>query len=148
MPFSPAISLIFGDLPFLIQPSPLAYSSLSAKPYFGFFLSQQMASPNGVWTVTYTTAKYQDHGRIKAYDGMIHLWLTKEWLVLMNAKGAPIVSRSMQNGEILDMGSIVRFPSHTAMINLCVTTSKVCAPTLDLDVDIDASGMAVMHPLL
>jgi hypothetical protein len=73
-----------------------------------------MNTPDGKWKVTYSTVKDYDRGRVKAYDGSLHLWISNNWLVLLNAKGTPIIGRYLKNGEILSIGSDVVFPYHRA----------------------------------
>jgi hypothetical protein len=70
-----------------------------------------MATPDGQWKIKYTTVKDLDRGRVKAYDGSLNLWLSNNWLVLLNAKGTPIIGRFLENGEILSVGSEVVFPA-------------------------------------
>jgi hypothetical protein len=79
-----------------------------------------MVTPDGQWKIKYTTVKDLDHGRVKAYDGSLNLWLSNNWLVLLNAKGTPIIGRFLENGEILSVGSEVVFPYHRAKISVCM----------------------------
>jgi hypothetical protein len=79
-----------------------------------------MASPDGQWKIKYTTVKDLELGRVKAYDGSLNLWLSNNWLVLLNAKGSLIIGRYYENGEILSIGSEVVFPCHRAKIHACM----------------------------
>jgi hypothetical protein len=41
--------------------------------------------------------------------GELHLWITTDWLVLMNSKGSPIVGKYLQNGDKVHVGSEIEF---------------------------------------
>jgi hypothetical protein len=75
-----------------------------------------METPDGVWIVQYSTAKDHDKGRDKAYDGKIHFWSAKDWIVLLDARGVPIAGRISDADDVLQVGSQVAFPLHLAMI--------------------------------
>jgi hypothetical protein len=79
-----------------------------------------MATPNGQWKIKYTTVKDLERGRVKAYDDSLSLWLSNNWLVLLNAKGTAIIGRFHENGGILSIGSEVVFPCHRAKIYDCM----------------------------
>jgi hypothetical protein len=98
-----------------------------------------METPDGVWIVQYSTAKDLDKGRDKAYDGKIHFWSVKDWIVLLDARGVPIAGRISNADDVLQIGSSVAFPSHLAMIRECRSSPKVRDSPA---VDIDASSMA------
>jgi hypothetical protein len=95
---------------------------------------------DGVWIVQYSTTKDLDKGRDKAYDGKIHFWSVKDWIVLLDARGVPIAGRISDADDVLQIGSSVAFPSHLAMIRECRSSPKVRDSPA---VDIDASSMAV-----
>jgi hypothetical protein len=40
-----------------------------------------------------------ERGRIKDYDGKIVLWAPTDWLVLLNAKGAPIMGKYLNPSD-------------------------------------------------
>ncbi|KAM0852493.1 hypothetical protein ACQ4PT_051714 [Festuca glaucescens] len=57
------------------------------------------------WKISYTTARDQYRGHPKSYDGTLLFWKAKEWLLLMNAKSAPLVGRAIKEGEWIKDGS-------------------------------------------
>ncbi|KAM0850621.1 hypothetical protein ACQ4PT_052960 [Festuca glaucescens] len=62
-------------------------------------------SPDWRWKICYSTTRDQDRGRAKNYDGSLHYWKAKDWLLVMNAKGAPLVGRALKEGEKISIGS-------------------------------------------
>jgi hypothetical protein len=74
------------------------------------------------------------------YDGKIHFWSVKDWIVLLDARGVPVAGRISDADDVLQIGSCVAFPSHMAMIWECRSSPKVRDSPA---VDIDASSMAV-----
>ena len=83
-----------------------------------------MLPPAWILKVSYSTLKDQDRGRVKSYDGFLHLWTSKDWIVLINAKGMGVVGRFMENGEYIDVGSEVIFSSHVVKIVECTKSSS------------------------
>jgi hypothetical protein len=102
-----------------------------------------MLNPDGHWKVSYTTAKDLDRGHVKAYDGSLNLWISNQWLVLLNAKGNPISGRYLENGEVISIGSEVVFPYHRAKVSTCIVDPpEVCDPdpiSLDASMSVHAS---------
>ncbi|KAM0912019.1 hypothetical protein ACQ4PT_013079 [Festuca glaucescens] len=80
-----------------------------------------MAPPEWIWKVTYSTEKDSDRGRIKTYDGQLHLWNRKDWIALMSAKGTPIVGKYLADGEIVDVGISMTLPGHVVEISECLS---------------------------
>jgi hypothetical protein len=52
-----------------------------------------MASPDGLWEVTYSMLRDQDRRRNMRYDGKIQLWVARDWISVLNAKGEVIGDR-------------------------------------------------------
>jgi hypothetical protein len=102
-----------------------------------------METLDGRWKITYTTVKDLDRGRVKAYDGSLNLWVSNNWLVLLNAKGTPIIGHYLENGEVLSSGSVVVFPCHRVKICSClISPPKVCEPdppSLDASMSVHAA---------
>ena len=61
---------------------------------------------------------------MKLYDGSLHLWPTKGWICLKNAKGIGIVGRWLHWGESIDTGSKVMFPLHFATVGFCSKSAQ------------------------
>jgi hypothetical protein len=99
-----------------------------------------METPDGVWIMQYSTAKDLDKGHDKAYNGKIHFWSVKDWIVLLDARGVSIAGRISDADDVLQIGARVAFPSHLALIRECKSSPKVRDSPA---VDIDASLMAV-----
>ncbi|KAM0881896.1 hypothetical protein ACQ4PT_032653 [Festuca glaucescens] len=78
--------------------------------------------PDWRWKISYTTARDQDRGRPKSYDGTLLFWKVKEWLLLMNAKSAPLVGRAIKEGEWIKDGSEVKFPNHRVSVLSCIAS--------------------------
>ncbi|KAM0912018.1 hypothetical protein ACQ4PT_013079 [Festuca glaucescens] len=93
-----------------------------------------MAPPEWIWKVTYSTEKDSDRGRIKTYDGQLHLWNRKDWIALMSAKGTPIVGKYLADGEIVDVGISMTLPGHVVEISECL--SRLAKEPFELDVDV------------
>ena len=72
------------------------------------------------WKATYSTNKDLDRGREKTYDGSLHLWTHRDWIVLKSAKGEAIVGRHLHHGEYVAPGSEVIFHSHFALVGDCL----------------------------
>ena len=68
----------------------------------------------------YSTDKDLDCGRKKSYDGSLHLWTHRDWLVLKSAKGEAIAGRHLHHGEHIAAGSEVIFPSYRAIVGDCL----------------------------
>jgi hypothetical protein len=81
-----------------------------------------MAPPAWSWKATYTTSKDLDRGRMKSYDGALNLW--KDWIILNNAKGKPIIGRHLAYQERIAPGSEVKFMSNVALVGECVISPK------------------------
>ena len=77
-------------------------------------------SSGGDWKITYSGSSTDG----KFLVGSLIL-LAKRWLVILNANGFPIEGKCLENGEVLSVGSVVRFPSHLARIN------DILPPTFD-----------------
>jgi hypothetical protein len=83
-------------------------------------------NPNWIWRVSYSTFKDLDRGRMKSYDGSMHLLSAEKWLILKNAKGNPIAvqavpsDRVLQAGEFFTTGSKVKFQAHSVRIGKCL----------------------------
>jgi hypothetical protein len=59
----------------------------------------------------------------------LNLWISNNWLVLLNAKGTPIIGRYLENGEIFSIGSDVVFPFHRAKVQVyMISPPKVREP--------------------
>ena len=82
-----------------------------------------MVSPAWRWKVTYSKIEDLDRGRLKTYDGEVHLWrpnnVRKEWITLKNAKGMAIKGKNFDEDMIL-IGSEVRFPGYYVTIVSCM----------------------------
>jgi hypothetical protein len=74
------------------------------------------------WKISYNTTRDQDRGRRKSYDGTLYFWKVKEWLLMMNAKHAPLVSRGIKEGEWIRDGSEVKFPNHRVLVLSCIAS--------------------------
>ena len=84
--------------------------------------------------MTYSTFKDLDRGRVKYYDGSIHLWIKehqRDWIVLKDAKGTSLVGRRVFLDERIDLGLKVCFPSHTALVGNCVISPNDRATSLE-----------------
>ena len=72
----------------------------------------------------YSKIEDLDHGRLKAYDGELHLWrpnnIRKDWIMLKNAKGMAIKGKNLDDEDKILIGSEVRFPSYYVMIVTCM----------------------------
>ncbi|KAM0823611.1 hypothetical protein ACQ4PT_070765 [Festuca glaucescens] len=74
-----------------------------------------MLPPCHRWKVMFFSLLDRDQGRIIVpLEGELHLW--KNWIVLMNPKGAPIVGRRLPEEEEIQIGSEVSFPSHSVQV--------------------------------
>src|SRR4051812_22134001 len=71
-----------------------------------------MDSSGGSWKITYsgvtTGGKFLEGSLVVSADS---------WLVLLNAKGSPLEGRCLENGEMISVGSVLRFPSHLSRVN-------------------------------
>jgi hypothetical protein len=74
------------------------------------------------------------------YDGKIQLWVARDWISVLNAKGEVIGDRRQDKAD-LSLGSILRFPSHTVHVGACVFSPEVRSPRLQPS--FDASSMSV-----
>jgi hypothetical protein len=59
---------------------------------------------------------------MKSYDGALNLW--KDWIILNNAKGKPIIGRHLAYQERIAPGSEVKFMSNVALVGECVISPK------------------------
>jgi hypothetical protein len=73
-------------------------------------------APGWRWKVTYSTTRDLDRGRPKDYDGTLLYWKVKNWILLMNARGAPTVGRALKDGEKISSGSELQLPSHCVYV--------------------------------
>jgi hypothetical protein len=51
--------------------------------------------------------------------GHLVFWSLKNWLVLLNDLDDPLVGRSVEKGETIHVGSLVRFNTHIAQVQSC-----------------------------
>ncbi|KAM0861075.1 hypothetical protein ACQ4PT_046145 [Festuca glaucescens] len=92
-----------------------------------------MASPTWKWKVTYSAIEDLNSGRQKVMDGELHLWTLKDWIALMNYRGAPIVGKFLVNGDVVDVGTNVEFPCHHVKVVSCILSpAEVRLPIPDL----------------
>jgi hypothetical protein len=78
--------------------------------------------PDWRWKISYSTTRDQDRGRSKSYDGSLRYWKAKDWLLLMNAKAAPLVGRALKEGEKISIGSEVKMPNHYVSVTSCISS--------------------------
>jgi hypothetical protein len=83
--------------------------------------------------VTYSTIKDLDRGRTKAYDGILHLCVANNWLILKNAKGEPIAVK-MAKSVILPIGTKINFLHHVVRVGVCLNP-PIMASDLDKPLD-------------
>jgi hypothetical protein len=76
-----------------------------------------MSSPSGRWSISFANSRDWDDG--KRSSGFLVFWSAKNWLVLLNDLEDPLVGRSAEVGEIIHVGSIVRFNTHIAKVQDC-----------------------------
>jgi hypothetical protein len=70
------------------------------------------------WSISFATSRDWDDG--KRSSGFLVFWSSKNWLALLNDLEDPLVGRSVENGETIHIGSIVRFNSHIAKVQECI----------------------------
>ena len=62
---------------------------------------------------------------MKNYDDFLHLWTHRDWIALSSAKGTVIVGRFLADGEYIDVGSEVKFISHSVLIKSCIRSTSI-----------------------
>ena len=60
----------------------------------------------------------------KFLEGSLKLWHNKPWLVLLNSDGSPIEGISWENGGLINIGLVVRFPTHLVRVNALSESSN------------------------
>ena len=99
--------------------------------------------------MTYSISKDLDRGRVKSYDGTIHLWIKEhqlDWITLKDAKGTSLVGRRVYHKEKIDFGFKVRLPSHIALVGTCVKSPHDQDGALDHIRTIISMGSTTQDP--
>jgi hypothetical protein len=78
------------------------------------------ASAAGHWAVSYASNHDWDDG--KKSLGSLVFWSSTNWLLLLDDKGNPVFGWILENGEVIHLNSIVRFPSHMALVLKCFSS--------------------------
>jgi hypothetical protein len=96
---------------------------------------------NWQWKVSYSTFKDLDRGRMKSYDGSLHLLAAENWLILKNVKSAPISVKALSDdqvtnaGKVFCLGAKVNFPQHAVRVGKCLSVPNVLKPLASSSVD-------------
>ena len=80
-----------------------------------------------IWKVTYTSSHDLDRGRVRVYDGTLHLWIKEsrcDWVVLKDDKDHALTGRDVLFNEKIDLGSQVCFSSYSALVGICVSSPQ------------------------
>jgi hypothetical protein len=75
------------------------------------------------WEVFFATNRDWDDG--KRSLGSLVFWSSTNWLLLLDDKDNPVYGQNLENGEVIHLNSIVRFPSHMAMVSKCFSSPWV-----------------------
>jgi hypothetical protein len=78
------------------------------------------ASAVGHWAVFFDSNHDWDDG--KRSFGSLVFWSSTNWLLLLDDKDNSDYGRNLENGEVIHLNSIVRFPSHMAMVSKCFSS--------------------------
>jgi hypothetical protein len=77
-----------------------------------------MSSPSGRWSISFACLRDWDDG--KRANGFLVFWSAKNWLALLDDLDNPLVGRSVEKGETIHVGSLVRFNTHIAKVQNCL----------------------------
>jgi hypothetical protein len=75
------------------------------------------ATAAGCWAVFFASSHDWDEG--KRSLGSLVFWSSTNWLLLLDDKDNPVYGRNLENGEVIHLDSIVRFPSHMSIVSKC-----------------------------
>jgi hypothetical protein len=78
------------------------------------------ATAAGWWVVFFASSRDWDDG--KRSLGSLVFWSSTNWLLLLDDKDNPVYGQNLENGEVIHLDSIVRFPSHMAFVSKCFTS--------------------------
>jgi hypothetical protein len=78
------------------------------------------ATTAGRLAVFFASPRDWDDG--KRSLGSLVFWSSTNWLLLLDDKDNPVYGRNLENGEVIHLDSIVRFPSHMAIVSKCITS--------------------------
>jgi hypothetical protein len=71
---------------------------------------------------------------MKSYDGSLHLLAAENWLILKNAKSAPISVKALSTDQVTNaakvfcLGAKVNFPQHAVRVGKCLYAPNVLKP--------------------
>jgi ribosome-associated protein YbcJ (S4-like RNA binding protein) len=90
---------------------------------------------NLLWKVTYSMTKDLDHGCFNTFNGTMHFWISEFWLILKNAKDAPIAVKLRSKNQSLMPGSKIHFFNYVVRVGVylsgdpsTLTTANVPSP--------------------
>ncbi|KAM0927092.1 hypothetical protein ACQ4PT_003199 [Festuca glaucescens] len=84
-----------------------------------------MSSPAWIWNVSYSSVADLDNGVRNLLDGELHLWPTKNWIMLLDANGTPIIGKFFHKDEdVLEVGSVVDFSAFHALVDHCILSPQ------------------------
>jgi hypothetical protein len=78
---------------------------------------------------------------MKLYDGSLHLLAAKNWLILKNAKSAPIFVKALSTDQVTNarkvfcLGAKVNFPQHAVRVGKCLSVPNVLKPLASSSAD-------------
>jgi hypothetical protein len=62
---------------------------------------------------------------LECFEWELHLWTTRDWIALMNAKSTSIIGKYLADSEVVDIRSVVEFSSfHGKVISCALYPSK------------------------
>jgi hypothetical protein len=87
------------------------------------------AACNLLWKVTYSMTKDLDRDCFNTFDGTMHLWIADLWLILKNAKNAPIAVKLWSKNQSLKAGCKIHFPNYVVRVGVCLSGDPSTLPT-------------------
>jgi hypothetical protein len=105
-----------------------------------------MSVPSGRWSISFATSQDWDDG--KRSSGFLVFWSSKNWLALLNDLEDPLVGTSIDNGETIHIGSIVRFNSLIAKVQECILRwNALCSSFVNGDWSSQRSTVLLLRPI-
>jgi hypothetical protein len=95
-----------------------------------------MMPPSWKWMVRYSKTSDPSSSDPEVLEGELHLWMLKEWIILVAASGTQIIGKFLTDNEIIEIGSIVQFSSYQAKVVKCIWSSgSEVTPSSDLGLE-------------
>jgi hypothetical protein len=83
------------------------------------------------WIVSYVKTQDLATASQDPMMGELQLWSAKDWIGLMTTKGNPVVGKYLNNGDLVDVGSVVEFSGFTTTFIHCVLSPTNSRPASD-----------------